>query len=190
MPLARSKRRRAPVQLPLPTLPNNPPFIAPDPSLPNIPEPIPGIGDPTTFPPMPPLDPRLPNMPPLWPLLPWILPHYPVEDDFGNLVFAADTTPAGRILTEHSKESLVRHGYREPFADVDRVIDNANRVRRQLYDNAAVYIQRVGGRNRKYDVVIVNDNDPSGEVIITGLRNLTPRELQNLGRNNGFDPNP
>ena len=89
MPLARSKRRRAPVQLPLPTLPNNPPFIAPDPSLPNIPEPIPGIGDPTTFPPMPPLDPRLPNMPPLWPLFPWILPFNPPVIDDDIVVFTS-----------------------------------------------------------------------------------------------------
>jgi filamentous hemagglutinin len=93
-------------------------------------------------------------------------------------------TPKGRKLTEHAKESLPRHGFKEPFAQVDDIIDNPTRVTKQA-DGATVYIQRAGPRGRKYNVVIEGD-----EGIVTGLRNLGTRQLQNLGKNNGFDPNP
>ena len=92
------------------------------------------------------------------------------------------TTPAGRTLTKHAQESLTRHGYRSPFNDVDNVISNANVTTLQR-DGATVYIQRVGGRQRSYNIVIVSE-----EGIVTGLKNLNPSELRNLGRNYEFDP--
>ncbi|HYT93730.1 MAG TPA: hypothetical protein VEL76_33735 [Gemmataceae bacterium] len=94
------------------------------------------------------------------------------------------TTPKGRKLTEHAKESLRRHGFNEPFALVDDVIDNATRTTTQA-DGATVYIQRSGGRGKKYNVVIEGE-----EGIVTGLRNLSKHELDNLGKNYGFDPHP
>jgi hypothetical protein len=48
-----------------------------------------------------------------------------------------------------------------------------------------VYIYRASGRGRSYDIVVEGDDG-----IVTGMRNLTRRELKNLGRNYGFDPNP
>ncbi|MCI0457076.1 MAG: hypothetical protein L0Z62_08860 [Gemmataceae bacterium] len=93
-------------------------------------------------------------------------------------------TPGGRQLTEHARESLPRHGFKEPFADVDEVIDHAIRTTQQS-DGATVHIQRVGGRGKKYNVVIEGE-----EGIISGLRNLSKHELDNLGKNYGFDPNP
>ena len=79
---------------------------------------------------------------------------------------------------------MLRHGFKEPFALVDDVIDNATRVTTQS-DGAAVHIQRVGSRGKKYNLVIEGD-----EGIVTGLRSLSRHELENLGKNYGFDPNP
>jgi filamentous hemagglutinin len=87
-------------------------------------------------------------------------------------------------LTGHARESLRRHGFREPFQDVDDVIDNFMRQTTQA-DGATVYIQRSKGRGRRYHIVIVGD-----EGIVTGLRDLSRHELENLGRNHGFDPAP
>ncbi len=101
-----------------------------------------------------------------------------------SLSGTADSTPGGRKLTQHAKESLKRHGFREPFADADDIIDNATRTTTQA-DGATVHIQRGGSRGRRYNIVIVGD-----EGIVTGLRNLTRHELENLGKNHGFDPNP
>jgi hypothetical protein len=94
------------------------------------------------------------------------------------------TTPKGRRLTDHARASLPRHGFREPYADVDDVMDNPTCVTTQA-DGATVYIQRAGGRGRKYNIVIEGTDG-----IVTGLRNLSRHELDNLGRNHGFDPNP
>jgi filamentous hemagglutinin len=94
------------------------------------------------------------------------------------------TTPKGRKLTAHAQESLKRHGFDEPFNQVDEVIDNATRVSTQA-DGGQVHIRRVGQRGRKYDIVIEGD-----EGIVTGLRNLSKHELDNLGKNYGFNPNP
>jgi hypothetical protein len=105
-------------------------------------------------------------------------------DNVGGFILSA-TTSGGRQLSNHAEESLVRHGYREPFTDVDNIIDNPSRVRIQN-DGATVYIQSVPGRGRRYNIIIVNDDS----VIITGLRNITAQELSNLGQNYGFDPNP
>jgi hypothetical protein len=49
-----------------------------------------------------------------------------------------------------------------------------------------VYIQRAAGRGRSYNIAIVNELNE----IVTAMRNLTPHELNNLGRNYGFNPNP
>lgn len=93
-------------------------------------------------------------------------------------------TPAGRPLTDHAQESLKRHGFAEPFAQVDDIIDNAARTATQA-DGATVYIQRAGPRGRKYNIVIVGTGG-----IVTGMRNLSRHELENLGRNYGFHPYP
>jgi hypothetical protein len=95
------------------------------------------------------------------------------------------STPGGRKLTEHAQESLRRHGFKEPFSQVDDIIENYIRTTTQA-DGATVYIQRAGGRGRSYNIAIVNEQ---GE-IVTAMRNLDPIELRNLGRNYGFDPNP
>jgi hypothetical protein len=93
-------------------------------------------------------------------------------------------TPGGRRLAKHAQESLPRHGFHE-LSEVDDVIENPTRTTTQT-DGGTVYIKRVGsGRQRKYDVVIESDRG-----IVTGVRNLRPQELKNMGRRNGFNPNP
>ena len=93
------------------------------------------------------------------------------------------TTPNARILTVHAQQSLLRHGFQEPFDLVDDIIENYSR-RTTQDDGATVYIQRAAGRKRRYNIVIEGE-----EGIVTGLLNLTARELQNLGQNYGFDSN-
>ena len=95
---------------------------------------------------------------------------------------ASNATPKGRRLTEHARQSLVRHGFQEPFDGVDDIIDHATRMTTQT-DGATVYIQRVGRRGRRYNIVI-----EGADGIITGMLNLTRHELNNLGQNYGFDP--
>lgn len=63
------------------------------------------------------------------------------------------TTPQGRILTEHARESLLRHGFREPFDLIDRIVATPDRIFAQA-DGSTVYIQRVSGRGRRYNLVI------------------------------------
>lgn len=94
------------------------------------------------------------------------------------------TTPKGRTLTEHARESLVRHGFQAPFEAVDDIIDNATHVTTQA-DGATVYIQRTGRRGRSYNIVIQGEHG-----IVTGMLNLTRQELNNLGQNYRFDPHP
>ena len=91
------------------------------------------------------------------------------------------TTPAGHALTEHAEESLIEHGL--TLNEVDDIIENASRARTQS-DGATVFIQSVGKkRKRKYNIVVLGD-----EGIVTGMKNLSPHELRNLGRNYGYDP--
>ena len=94
------------------------------------------------------------------------------------------TTPKGRRLTGHAHESLIRHGFQEPFDTVDAIIEQATHVTTQA-DGAIVYIQRAGRRGRSYHMVI-----EGADGIVTGMRNLTRHELNNLGRNYGFAPYP
>jgi hypothetical protein len=54
------------------------------------------------------------------------------------------------------EESLRRHGFREPFGQVDDIIDNASRTTTQA-DGATVHIQRAAGRGRSYHTAIAND---------------------------------
>ena len=49
------------------------------------------------------------------------------------------TTPKGRRLTGHARESLIRHGFQEPFEAVDAIIEQATHVTTQA-DGATVYI--------------------------------------------------
>ncbi|AVH68152.1 polymorphic toxin-type HINT domain-containing protein [Nostoc sp. 'Peltigera membranacea cyanobiont' N6] len=94
-------------------------------------------------------------------------------------------TPGGRRLTQHSDlDSLNRHGFSEPYSDVDNIIDNPSRVTQQA-DGANVYIQTT--QNNRYNLAIVNPQDNS---IVTAMQGLTPKELRNLGTNYGFNPNP
>jgi filamentous hemagglutinin len=93
-------------------------------------------------------------------------------------------TPKGRGLSTHANiDSLRRHGFRG-LSEVDDVIDNPTRVIPQR-DGATVYIQRVGRQRRRYHIVIVGDRG-----IVTGMRNIEPRELRRLGKKYGFDSNP
>jgi len=94
------------------------------------------------------------------------------------------TTPKGRRLTDHARESLMRHGFQEPFEAVDAIIEQATHVTTQA-DGAIVYIQRAGRRGRSYRMVI-----EGADGIVTGMLNLTRHELNNLGRNYGFAPHP
>jgi filamentous hemagglutinin len=91
-------------------------------------------------------------------------------------------TPKGRKLTEHALESLIRHGFSKPFDVIDDIIDNATRVTIQA-DGATVYIQRAGRRGGSYNIVIEGEDG-----LVTGMLNPTRHELNNLGRNYGFDP--
>ncbi|GAB4203752.1 MAG: hypothetical protein Fur006_58360 [Coleofasciculaceae cyanobacterium] len=93
------------------------------------------------------------------------------------------STPRGRRLTTHALESLLRHGFREPFDLVDEIVENYTYTTTQE-DGATVYIQRSRGRRRLYNIVIVGD-----EGVVTGMRNLSRQELENLGRRYGFNPN-
>jgi hypothetical protein len=93
-------------------------------------------------------------------------------------------TPGGRELSNHSaRDSLQRHGFREPYTEVDDIIDNASRRVTQS-DGASVYIKRAPGRGRSYSIAVVNEQGK----IITAMKNLSPNELRNLGRNYGFTP--
>ncbi len=93
-------------------------------------------------------------------------------------------TPKGRRLSTHADINSLRcHGFRD-LSEVDDVIDNPTRVTTQR-DGATVYIQRVGRRQRRYNIVIVGDRG-----IVTGMRNTEPRELRRLGQRYGFTPNP
>jgi hypothetical protein len=106
------------------------------------------------------------------------------DADAGNQGSQGATTPRGRKLTEHACESLARHGFAAPYSQVDDIMDNPTRVTKQA-DGATVYIQKAGKKGRRYNIVIEGD-----EGIVTGLRDLSKHELDNLGRNYGFDPNP
>jgi RHS repeat-associated protein len=95
------------------------------------------------------------------------------------------TTPGGRKLSEHADvDSLNRHGFSEPYHDVDNIIDSPSRVTQQA-DGAKVYIQSTGNNN--YNLAIVNHQDNS---LVTAMQNLTGRELSNLGKRYGFNANP
>jgi hypothetical protein len=89
-------------------------------------------------------------------------------------------TLAGRKLTEHAKESLVRHGFSPPFDDVDKIIDGAKWLVKQS-DGGAVSIVKQKGRGRLYSIVV-----EGSQGITTAMKNLTPRELSNLAHNYGF----
>ena len=71
------------------------------------------------------------------------------------------STLGGRKLTEHAQESLRRHGFKEPFSQVDDIIENYTRTTTQA-DGATVYIQRAGERGRSYNIAIVNEQ---GEIV-------------------------
>ena len=105
---------------------------------------------------------------------------------------AGQETPGGRRLTKHAAEdSLERHGFSN-LAQVDEIIDSASRVRIQE-DGAKVYIQRIGGRTRRYNIVIIEETLSDGDVIenvVTAIRDLSPDELRRIGNTYGFDPNP
>jgi hypothetical protein len=92
------------------------------------------------------------------------------------------TTPKGRKLSEHAQQSLLRHGFAEPFDWVDDIIENYTHLTMQT-DGAAVYIQRAGAGRRKYHIAIVSE-----DIIITAIRNLTPHELNNLAKNYEWTP--
>jgi filamentous hemagglutinin len=92
------------------------------------------------------------------------------------------TTPGGRVLTQHALDSLIRHGFQPPFDQVDDIIDHATRTTNQT-DGAIVHIQRSGTRRKRYNIII-----EGVEGIVTGLRNLSRHELENLGKNYGFEP--
>jgi filamentous hemagglutinin len=103
----------------------------------------------------------------------------------GSGASPSHSTPGGRPLTRHAQESLRRHGFREPFDQVDDIIENFTRKTTQA-DGATVYIQRSNSGGRKYNLAILNEKGG----VVTAMRNLNPHELRNLARNHGFNPNP
>src|SRR5262249_52276498 len=113
-------------------------------------------------------------------------------DNVGRKVYLAPNdkpppkTPGGRLLSSHAAtDSLKRHGFVEPYADVDAIIDGASRITTQR-DGAKVYIKRAGGRQRTYSIAVVG----AGNKIVTAMQGLDPVALRNLGKTYGFDPNP
>jgi hypothetical protein len=95
---------------------------------------------------------------------------------------ALTTTPGGRNLSNHAaNESLTRHGFKAPFAEIDDIINQAQWAVKQT-DGATVFINKMAGRGRSYRVVVQSADG----TIVTGLKNLTPHELRNLAQNNGF----
>ena len=108
-----------------------------------------------------------------------------LEKEINNPSYDPRTiTPGGRKLSQHADiDSLKRHGFSEPYNDVDNIIDNPSRVTQQS-DGATVYIQLTN--DNKYNIAIVNLQDNS---LITAMQGLTKPEVRSLGRNNGFNPN-
>jgi filamentous hemagglutinin len=94
----------------------------------------------------------------------------------------AFTTPKGRIISRHAAISLVRHGFTEPFNLVDEIIDSPSYVVTQA-DGSTVYIQSLKSRGNRYNLIIVGE-----EGIVTGLRQLSRQDLNNLARNYGWEP--
>jgi hypothetical protein len=97
-------------------------------------------------------------------------------------------TPDGRKLSFHAySDSLGRHGFKPPYIEIDYIITNYSRKTTQIKDGTLsnVYIKKQS--DGKYGVVIENSNDGT---IITALKNLTSQSLKNLGKKNGFNPNP
>ncbi|EDX78111.1 hypothetical protein MC7420_7849 [Coleofasciculus chthonoplastes PCC 7420] len=110
--------------------------------------------------------------------------HEGSENPDNHELSQVTTTPKGQRLTTHARESLLRHGFSQPFDLVDDIIENYTRKTTQK-DGATVYIQRTRSRRRLYNIVIVGDAG-----IVTGLRNIRPQELERLGLRYGFNPNP
>jgi RHS repeat-associated protein len=97
------------------------------------------------------------------------------------------TTPGGRNLSIHAEtDSLRRHGFQDPFNDIDDIIDNYSRITTQQ-DGATVYIKKVGRRGDSYAIVILNEDT---NTIITAIKGLDKKALKKLGQNYGFNPNP
>lgn len=100
-----------------------------------------------------------------------------------NKAMMLRATPKGRQITGHAAEdSLARHGFREPWADVDAVIDGATRTVEQA-DGATVHIQSLGGR--RYNFVIEGESG-----IVTGMRNVPAKQMNTFARNYGWEPWP
>lgn len=104
------------------------------------------------------------------------------KEDSGDTTDPNLVTPEGRLLTKHTQESLPRHNMTPE--QVDNVIDNYSRKSTQS-DGATVYIYKQPGRGQNYSIVIEGDDG-----IVTAMRDLSPKELANLGRRYGFNPNP
>lgn len=94
------------------------------------------------------------------------------------------TTPKGRKLTDDAQESFRRHGFKEPWDDIDNIMDNPTRIVTQE-DGATVYIKRTVGRRRRYDFVIEGEKG-----LVTGMRGKTRHEMNNLAHNYEWEPWP
>ncbi|XZE19119.1 hypothetical protein SH449x_004429 [Pirellulaceae bacterium SH449] len=91
-------------------------------------------------------------------------------------------TPGGRTLSDHAaSESLVRHGFKPPFGQIDEIIKQAQWTSRQA-DGAIVHIHKQAGRGRSYSVVV---EGVDGKVV-TAMKDLSPAELGRLSSRYGF----
>jgi len=87
-------------------------------------------------------------------------------------------TPGGRRLTSHAQDSVPGHGLTP--GQVDDAIDNYS-YKGQQADDATVFIQKLPGRGRRYNVAIVGDQG-----VVTAIGNLDPRELNRLASRYGW----
>ena len=91
-------------------------------------------------------------------------------------------TPGGRALSDHAaSESLVRHGFKPPFGQIDEIIKQAQWTSRQA-DGAIVHIHKQAGRGRSYSIVIEGING----TIVTAIKDLSPAELARLASRYGL----
>jgi hypothetical protein len=100
------------------------------------------------------------------------------------------TTSGGRRVTPHA-EANIDQRFGGNTNRIDEIIDNPSQVYTQVGDGSTVYVRLNQGRNRTYDVVIVNDNDPAGSTIVTVIRVNSPHELDRLAQRYGWTaPDP
>jgi RHS repeat-associated protein len=89
-------------------------------------------------------------------------------------------TPGGRLLSEHAKESLRRHGFDlDNLGSVDDIIEHASRKYEQKKDGAMVFVKKVG---KKYDVIV-----EGADSIVTGFKAFSRKDLRKFAKKYGWE---